>query len=135
MPTPKDFKLAEKAVLQQQQVVSELQTLIADIERCERTIVALQGELESVNERHAGRKTTREDVAYLTELLKCANKKLAWEKQIASLQKRTPDVLERLTTVANDIQNPPTEEVRTSMLRALEGVQSAMERLQTLKPA
>lgn len=134
MATIKDYKLAQKSLLEQQDIVSSLQTLIADIERCENTIVALQAELELVNQKHAERKTTREDIAYLTDLLKCANKKLAWEKQIASLQKRTPDLLQRMTAVLNDEKNPPTEEIRVSMLSALQGVQAAMERLQQIKP-
>jgi cell shape-determining protein MreC len=135
MATIKDYKLAQKSLLEQQEIVSSLQTLIADIERCENTIVALQTELEQVNRRHAERKTTRDDIAYLTDLLKCANRKLAWEKQIASLQKRTPDLLLRMTAVLNDEKNPPTEEIRASMLSALQGVQAAMERLQQIKPA
>jgi hypothetical protein len=97
--------------------------------------VALQTELEQVNRKHAERKSTREDIAYLTDLLRCANKKLAWEKQIASLQKRTPDLLLRMTAVLNDEKNPPTDEIRASMLSALHGVQAAMERLQQIKPA
>src|SRR5687767_1278337 len=97
MSSLKNLKLAQKAVIQQQEVLRELQALVDDIERCERTIVALKSELEAVNERHKNRKTTREDIAYLTDLLKCANKKLTWEKHIASLQKRTPATLERMS--------------------------------------
>lgn len=135
MATIKDYKLAQKSLLEQQDIVSSLQTLIADIERCENSIIALQQELEQVNSRHAERKTTREDISYLTELLKCANRKLAWEKQIASLQKRTPELLLRMTAVLNDEKNPPTDDVRASMLSALQGVQAAMERLQQIKPS
>jgi hypothetical protein len=135
MATIKDYKLAQKSLLEQQQIVTSLQTLIADIERSETTIVGLQSELEQVNQKHAGRKSTREDIAYLTDLLRCANKKLAWEKQIASLQKRTPELLQRMTAVLTDEVNPPSEEIRVSMLGALKGVQAAMERLQQIKPS
>ena len=86
----KDLKLAEKSILLQQEVVTELNTLVRDIERAEKTILDLQTELGAVNTRYPTPRTTRQDIGYLTDLLKCANKKLAWEKQIASMQKRTP---------------------------------------------
>jgi len=133
MATIKDFKLAEKRVLAQKQVVSDLDTLVKDIDRCEKTIHDLKSELERVNQRHADRKTTRDDIAYLTDLLKCANRKLAWEKQLASLQKRTPALLETMSSLINDPQNPPDDATRAAMLRALQGVQAAMERLQNVK--
>ncbi|MEY2466149.1 MAG: hypothetical protein QOD03_670, partial [Verrucomicrobiota bacterium] len=38
----KEIRLAEKSLIQQQQVVSELNTIIGDIERCEKTILDLQ---------------------------------------------------------------------------------------------
>jgi hypothetical protein len=133
MQSIKDLKLAEKSVGLQQQVVTELNTLVRDIERCEKTIVDLQNELQGVNAKYPTPRTTRQDIAYLTDLLKCANKKLAWEKQIASMQKRTPATLERMAQLLNDPKNPPVDEMRANMLRALQGVQAAMERLQQLK--
>ena len=129
----KEIRLAEKSLVQQQQVVSELNTIIGDIERCEKTIIDLQNELAAVNTKYPGQRTTREDIAYLTDLLKCANKKLTWEKHLASLQKRTPVVLEKMSTLLNDPINPPAEETRVQMLRALQGLQTAMEHLQNLK--
>jgi hypothetical protein len=66
-------------------------------------------------------------------LLKCANKKLAWEKQIASMQKRTPATLEKMALLLNDPKNPPADAVRVQMLQALQGVQAAMARLQNMK--
>jgi hypothetical protein len=129
----KEIRLAEKSLIQQQQVVSELNTIIGDIERCEKTILDLQTELTAVNTRYPGTRTTREDIAYLTDLLKCANKKLNWEKHLASLQKRTPVVLEKMSALLNDPKNPPAEEIRVQMLRALQGLQAAMEHLQNLK--
>jgi len=133
MSSIKDLKLAQKAANEQLQVISELKALVADIERCEKTILGLKQELEIVNSRHQGRRTTREDIAYLTALLECAKKKLAWEKQIASLQKRTPQLLERMSKLIHDPQNPPTEESRNDMLGSLHAVQAAMERLQGVK--
>ena len=134
MQSAKDLKLAQKSVVLQRQVVSELNTLVQDIERCEKTIVELQNELGAVNAKYPSPRTTRQDIGYLTDLLKCANKKLAWEKQIASMQKRTPATLEKMAALLNDPKNPPADDMRTEMLRALQGVQAAMERLQTMKP-
>jgi len=68
-----------------------------------------EAELEGVQAKYTTRKTTQQEIAYLTDLLKCANKKLGWEKQLASLQKRTPAVLDQLTTLMNDPANPPTK--------------------------
>lgn len=133
MSTIKDLKLAEKSVLLQQQVVLELNTLVKDIERAEKTILDLQTELMAVNAKYPSPRTTRQDIGYLTDLLKCANKKLAWEKQIASMQKRTPGTLEKMMQLLNDPKNPPADEMRVGMLQALQGVQSAMERLQGMK--
>jgi predicted RNase H-like nuclease (RuvC/YqgF family) len=133
MPSLKDLKLAEKSVVRQQEVVSELETLVRDIERCEKTIADLQSELAAVNARYPSPRTTRQDIGYLTDLLKCANKKLAWEKQIASMQKRTPATLEKMAQLLNDPKNPPADAMRVEMLRALQGVQAAMARLQNMK--
>lgn len=111
----------------------ELHTLAKDIERCEKTITDLKTELESVNVKHQNRNSTREDIAYLTDLLKCANKKLAWEKQIASLQKRTPALLEKMSKLMNDPNAAPDEQRRAQMLQSLQVIQGAMERLQGVK--
>jgi t-SNARE complex subunit (syntaxin) len=94
MASVKQFKQAEKGLARQQRALAELQNLARDIERCEKTISDLKAELESINSKHQGRRTTRDDIAYLTDLLRCANKKLVWEKQSASVQKRTPLILE-----------------------------------------
>ena len=127
------YKLAEKAALEQRQVVVEIEALVGSIERCEKTISELKVELEQVTDKHKGRRTTQEDIAYLTDLLKCANKKLGWEKQMASLQKKTPVLLERMSALINDPANPPTNEVRAAMLHGLEAVRSAMEKLEKVK--
>jgi predicted RNase H-like nuclease (RuvC/YqgF family) len=129
----KDLKVEQKSLLQQQQVVAELNTLVKDIERSEKIILDLQTELNAVNTEYPSPRTTRQDVAYLTDLLKCANKKLAWEKQIASMQKRTPATLQKMSQLLNDEKNPPADAMRVLMLQALQGVQAAMERLQGMK--
>jgi len=133
MSSAKDLKWEQKAAAQQVQVLSELTLLVKDIERSEKTIIALRGELSGVNSRYQGPRNTRDDIAYLTALLDCAKKKLAWEKQITSLQKRTPAVLEKMTTLIHDPKAPPPDEVRTRMLAGLQAVQAAMERLQSVK--
>ena len=133
MASVKQFKQAAKGIAKQQRAVAELQDLARDIERCEKTITDLKAELESVNSKHQGRRTTREDIAYLTDLLKCANKKLVWEKQLASVQKRTPMILETVSRLMNDPQIPADEQLRAEMLRSLQAIQATMERLQSVK--
>ncbi len=129
----KQLKLAEKAAGQSRLVIADLQSLVKDIERCEKTMTALKTELAAVNSKYQGPRNTREDIAYLTALLDCAKKKLAWEKNIASLQKRTPDILGKMMSLINDPQNPPPEDTRAQMLSSLQAVQLAMERLQQIK--
>src|SRR5690242_9193823 len=133
MASIKDLKNEQKSLLLQQQVVAELNTLVKDIERSEKIIFDLQAELNAVNTKYPSPRTTRQDVAYLTDLLKCANKKLAWEKQIASMQKRTPATLQKMSQLLNDEKNPPSDVMRVMMLQALQGVQVAMARLQGMK--
>ncbi len=125
----------EKGLARQRQVLSELNSIVRDIERCEKTMTDLQRELAEANSKYQRPRTTREDVAYLTILLTCAKKKLGWEKQIGSLQKRTPSILEQLVALLNDPQAPPAAETRAQMLASLQRVQAAMERLQALTPS
>jgi hypothetical protein len=49
MLTSKQLKLMEKLGAQQREVVTELNALVKDIERCEKTITDLKNELEAVN--------------------------------------------------------------------------------------
>ena len=133
MPSVKQFKRMERGVAQQQRAVAELNLVARDIERCEKTIGELQKELQSINSKYQGPRTTREDIAYLEDLLKCANKKLTWEKHIASLQKRTPALLEEVVKVVNDPNAAPDPETRANVLKSLQAVQGAMERLQNVK--
>jgi len=133
MSSLRELKLAQKSALQQQEVVVELEALVKDIDRCEKMIGDLKTELMAVNAQFLSPRTTREDIDYLSGLLKCANKKLVWERQIASLQKRAPLLLEKMSRVMDDPQNPPTEQARATIVKALQGVQAAMERLQSAK--
>ena len=133
MSSIKDLKAAQKAAAEQQQVISELNALVTDIERCERTIIAVNGELTKINAQYQGQRNTRQDIEYLTGLLDCAKRKLAWEKQIASVQKRTPALLESMQRHMNDEKNPPPKELRAQMLVSLQALQTAMERLQSNK--
>jgi hypothetical protein len=133
MSSLKQIKLMQQNAVKQQEVIKELNGIVNDIERCEKTIVSLQQELETVNVKHQNRKTTRDDVDYLTDLLKCANKKLTWEKHLASLQKRTPAILEKMTRLLNDPNSQPDENTRAQILASLQAVQKAMERLQSIQ--
>ncbi|HYE32281.1 MAG TPA: hypothetical protein VEH27_12690 [Methylomirabilota bacterium] len=133
MTSLKQLKLAQRLALQQQEVVNDLNNLIQDIDRAERSINSLKVELEGVNQKYQGPRDTRQDVDYLTALLACAKKKLVWERHMASLQKRTPEILSRLTSLINDPQAPADESMRATLLQALQGVQAAMERLQSAK--
>ena len=108
-----------------------MQQLAVSIGRCQETIEGLMAELAAVNAKYEGRRrTTREEVEYLTELLSCAKQKLAWEKQITSLKKRAPDLLKDISKTLSDREFPPTEELKSEMLQSLQIVQTALERLQ-----
>ena len=135
MTSVKQLKLAQKSASHQEQVILRLNGLIEDIQRCEKTINALKNELEALNLKHRDRKTTRDDIAYLSDLLECAKKKLNWEKHIASLQKRTPLVLAEMTALINDTKNLPPDQIRAELLQALQRLQAAMEQLLTIKAA
>jgi hypothetical protein len=131
--TSKQLKLAQKITAQEQAIILELQTIVKDIERSEKTVSALKGDLENVNTRHASRKTTQDDVNYLEDLLACAKKKLVWEKHMASLQKRTPELMQRVEALVNHPESSPDEKTRTALLEAVLTVKSALERLQGAK--
>lgn len=133
MTSTKQFKLREKSLVKQLEVVEELNSLVKDIERCERTIGELKSELEVINSKFQTRNTTREEIDYLTALLKVANKKLVWEKNMTSLQKRTPDILGRVSQLVNDPKAPLDDEAKGNLMPSLQAVQAAMERLSTAK--
>jgi hypothetical protein len=128
-------QMAGVRAAERRRLLLELKQLAADMGRCERTIQSVMAELTSVNTKYETPRTTRQDVEYLTILLDCARKKLAWEKQISSLQKRAPALLESMTRVLSDTDFPPTEEMKTEMLQSLQAVQMALERLQASGPA
>ncbi len=130
----KQLRHEEKSAALQRQVLQELNVLVKDIERSEKIISALNRELAELNAKHQGPRNTRQDISYLTGLLECAKKKLAWEKQIASLQKRTPALMDRMAGIMNDPKAPPSPEFKEQMLQSLQAMQSAMERLQNVSP-
>jgi hypothetical protein len=111
--------------------LAELKELAVGVSRCQDTITSLMTELNSANARFQGQRSTRQEVEYLTVLLACANRKLAWEKQIASLQKRAPALLAEMTATLNDRDFPPTEALKAEMMHSLQMVQAALERLQS----
>jgi chromosome segregation ATPase len=115
---------------ERRRVLSELKQLADDIERCQETITSVMAELNSTNAKYQGERSTRQEVEYLTALLACAKRKLAWEKDIASLKKRAPALLENMARIMNDRDHPPTDELKAEMLRSLQIVQGALERLQ-----
>ena len=133
MATTKQLKEAQRVSFQQKEIIGELQTLVKDIERCENTIIALKAEMESVNAKHADRKTTQDDVHFLEDLLACAKKKLVWEKQLASLQKRTPDLMKRVEAVVNHPESNPDEQTREALMGSLNAVKAGIQRLSDAK--
>ena len=133
MKSVKQLKEAERIQKQQRELIPELEALVRDIERCEKTIAVLKEELEGVNQKHAGRQTTQDDVNYLEDLLACARKKLVWEKQMASLQKRTPALMQRLESLVNHPESAPDDAMQSSLMGALQNVQGAMARLHEAK--
>ena len=126
-------RLARKSALRQQEVVEALEALANSIAKAETMIVDLKDQMEAVNTKHQERKTTSDDIAYLEDLLQCARKKLAWEKQMAGLSKRIPEVLEAVTAVMNDPVAPPPDETRVVVVQLLNNVQQSMARLETAK--
>ena len=133
MSTSRQIKEEQRVAAQQKGLVGELQALVKDIERCEKTVQSLKGELQSVNERHANRSTTQHDISYLEDLLACARKKLVWEKQIASLQKRTPELMQRVEGLVNHPNSNPDEGTRNALMGSLTEVQASMRRLNEIK--
>ncbi len=110
-------------------VLAEVSKLATDIGRCERTISSVMADLNAVNAKYGSTRNTREEVEFLRVLLDCAKRKLAWEKQIASLKKRAPAMLESMSGIMNDQECPPSDELKMQMLKALQLIQSALERL------
>ena len=133
MSTSKQLKEEQRVAAEQQVLILELQEIVKDIERCEKTIGTLRGELEGINAKHSGRQTTQDDIHYLEDLLSCAKRKLVWEKQIASLQKRVPALMQRVETLVNHPQSKPDEETRNALWQSLQNVKSAMDSLHASK--
>src|ERR1700761_4708079 len=133
MATNRAKKLLRKSSVLQVEMLEELQSLVKSIERGETLLAELKSDTEEMNAKHQHRRSTREDIAYLEDLLKCAKKKLAWEKQMETLATRTPEVLAKVSSAMNSTANPPGDEVRTSVLTLLQSVQAAMARLDAAK--
>ena len=113
--------------------MAELKDLAVDIERCKKSIDSVMEELNSANAQFPAGRTTRQEIEYLTILLSCAKRKLVWEKQIASLKKRAPALLEGMSAIMNDRDHPPSDEFKAAMLGVLQTVQQAMERLRQVE--
>ncbi len=123
-----NIKAAER-----RRVVNEVNQLAASIARCEKTISSVMADLNTVNTKYQGTRNTREEVEFLKVLLDCAKRKLAWEKQIASLKKRAPALVEVMTKIMGDKEHPPSEELQSEMLGSLQAIQSALQRLQAVE--
>jgi predicted nucleic acid-binding Zn-ribbon protein len=133
MSTSRQIKEEQRVSGLQKGLVGELQALVKDIERCEKTVQGLKTELQLINERHANRKTTQDDISYLEDLLACARRKLVWEKQIGSLQKRTPELMQRVEALVNHPNSNPDEQTQTALMGSLTEVQASMRRLNEIK--
>lgn len=116
---------------ERRRVLAEMQQLADSIARCEETISSVMTELKAANTKYEGSRTTKQEVEYLTILLDCAKKKLSWEKQIASLKKRAPEILEKVSKIMSDRDHPPPDELKAELLHSLKIVQTALERLQS----
>ena len=123
-----NIKAAER-----RRVLAEVNQLAAGIGRCEQTITSVMADLNSINAKYQSPRSTRDEVEFLKVLLDCAKRKLAWEKQIASLKKRAPALLESMTRIMSDTDHPPSDELKSEMLRSLQAIQSALQRLQSLE--
>jgi hypothetical protein len=121
-----NIKAAER-----RRILAEVNQLADGIGRCEKTIASVMADLTAINAKFQGPRSTKDEVEFLKVLLDCAKKKLAWEKQIAALKKRAPAVVEAMTGIISDKEHPPSAELTGEMLRALQLIQSALQRLQT----
>lgn len=115
---------------ERRRLLDDMKQLAADIDRSQATINAVVANLNAVNQKFQGDRNTKQEVEYLTALLDCAKRKLAWEKQIASLQKRAPAMLESMTRVLNDNDHPASDELKAELLKSLQSVQAALQKLQ-----
>ncbi len=135
VPVNRYTEKAQIKAVERRRLLAEMDQLAADIARCERTIASVMADLTAVNAKYQGTRNTREEIEFLKVLLECAKKKLAWEKQIASLKRRAPALLEKMSGVMTDRDLPPTDELKNEMLKALQLVQGALERLSAAETA
>lgn len=133
MKSAKQLKEAEKVNTQQRELIGELQELSKDIERCETNAIRLKEDLLEINQKHGNRTTTIDDIHYLEDLLACAKRKLVWEKHMASLQKRTPELMEKVVALVNHPESSPDEQTRDSLMQSLHAVKESMARLNGAK--
>jgi hypothetical protein len=122
-------KQQRRSAAHHQEAVQDLEGILKGIARGEELLTSLRVEMDEVNRKYPAQRTTQEDVDFLTDLLACAKKKLLLEKQIESLKKRVPAVLESVSNFITDPQSPPSPEMQDELLEMLKNVQQAMERL------
>ncbi len=126
---------AQIKAAERRRILAEVNQLANDIGRCEKTITSVVKDLASINAKYPGTRNTREEIEFLKVLLECAKRKLAWEKQIASLKRRAPEIAQRMSDIMNDQEHPPSDELKAELLRALQLIQSALQRLQAAEAA
>jgi len=126
---------AQIKAAERRRILAEVNQLANDIGRCEKTITSVVRDLGSINAKYPGTRNTREEIEFLKVLLECAKRKLAWEKQIASLKRRAPEIAQRMSDIMNDQEHPPSDELKAELLRALQLIQSALQRLQAAEAA
>src|SRR5690349_16661294 len=103
---------AQIKAAERRRMLAEVSQLATDIGRCEKTINSVLASINAINAKYPGTRTTREEIEFLKVLLDCAKQKLAWEKQIASLKRRAPALVEKMSDVMNDQEHPPGAEVQ-----------------------
>jgi|SRR5579863_316853 len=121
---------AQIKAAERRRMLAEVNQLANDIGRCEKTITSVLADIGAINAKYQGTRSTQEEIEFLKVLLDCAKRKLAWEKQIASLKRRAPGLVETMSDVMNDEEHPPTEEMKIEMLKALQLIEGALQRLQ-----
>src|ERR1700739_2548088 len=80
MSLDRHAQMAQIKAPEPRKLLVELNQLAQDLERCQQNIAAVMAQLNEVNLKSQGPRATRQDVEYLTVLLDCAKRKLAWEK-------------------------------------------------------
>ena len=129
MASSKALKLGRKSALSQRDVLVELDALMKSIARGEKMILELKEEMELVGTKHQHRKTTRDDIAYLEDLLRLREEEAGVGEPDGEPRQAHAGATRKVLRDDERRQNPPDGEVRAGIMRALQSIQGAMERL------